>query len=69
LLSSVPVPERVGLALRDEGGPLLPFLELVRAMESESAFDIRDCADRLLIGPGEANRALLTALRAARQLD
>jgi len=69
LLASVPVPERVSLALHDEGGPLLPFLELVRAMESESAFDIRECADRLLIGPGEASRALLTALRSARQLD
>ena len=69
LLASVPVAERVALALRDEGGPLLPFLELVRAMESESAFDIRECADRLLIGPGEASRALLTGLRAARQLD
>ena len=69
LLASVPVPEAVQLALRDEVGPYQPYLELVQAIESESAYDIRDCADRLLLGPGEVNRALLTALRAARPLD
>jgi c-di-GMP phosphodiesterase len=69
LLASVPVPESVQLALRDEVGPYQPYLELVKAIESESAFDIRECADRLLLGPGEVNRALLTALRSARALD
>jgi EAL and modified HD-GYP domain-containing signal transduction protein len=69
LLAGVPVPERVQLALQDEAGPYQPYLELVQAIENESAYDIRDCADRLLLGPGEVNRALLTALRSARQLD
>jgi EAL and modified HD-GYP domain-containing signal transduction protein len=53
----------------DEGGPYSPYLELVRAIERESLFDIRECTERLLLGPGEVNRALLAALRQAQQLD
>jgi EAL and modified HD-GYP domain-containing signal transduction protein len=72
LLSSLPVPERVRqtlLASEPGDGPYGPYLELVRAVESESAFDIREAADRLLLGPAEVNRALLAALLAARSLD
>jgi EAL and modified HD-GYP domain-containing signal transduction protein len=69
LLSNVPVPESIQLALRGDGGPHLPYLDLVRAIEAESLFDIRDCTDRLFLGPAEVNRALLAALRSARQLD
>ena len=72
LLGSLPVPERVRhtlLASEPGGGPYGPYLELVRAIESESAFDIREAADRLLLGPAEVNRALLSALLAARSLD
>lgn len=69
LLAAVPVPERVRLALAGEGGPYQPYLELVRAIESESVFDIRDCSERLLLGAAEVNRALLASLRSARQLD
>jgi EAL and modified HD-GYP domain-containing signal transduction protein len=69
LLDSVPVPERVQQALRGEGGPYLAYLDLVRAIENESVFDIRECAERLLLRPMEVNSALLRALRAARHLD
>jgi EAL and modified HD-GYP domain-containing signal transduction protein len=69
LLASVPVPERVQAALRDDDGPFQPFLELVRAIESSAVFDIREHSERLLLGPAEVNRALLTALRGARALD
>ncbi|NLZ41098.1 MAG: HDOD domain-containing protein, partial [Comamonadaceae bacterium] len=69
LLAAVPVPERVRLALAGEGGPYQPYLELVRAIEGESVFDIRDCSERLLLGAAEVNRALLASLRSARQLD
>ncbi len=72
LLKSVPVPERVRqtlLADEPAGGPFGPYLELVRAIERESVFDIRECSERLLLGPGEVNRALLAALRQAQQLD
>ncbi len=72
LLTSVPVPERVRqtlLADEPAGGPFGPYLELVRAIERESLFDIRECSERLLLGPGEVNRALLAALRQAQQLD
>jgi EAL and modified HD-GYP domain-containing signal transduction protein len=69
LLGSVPVPERVQLALRGEGGPYQPFLDLVRAIEQESVFDIREQSEALLLGPAAVNRAVLSALRAAQQLD
>ena len=69
LMQNVPVPERVQQALRGEGGPYQPYLELLRAIEQEAVFDIRDCSDRLVLGPTEVNRALLMALSSARQLD
>ena len=69
LLRSVPVPERVRQALLEHDGPLQPWLELVRAIEGEALLDIRDCAERLLLGQGEVNRAVLAALAAARTLD
>lgn len=69
LLASLPVPERVVQALSGEGGPYLAHLELVRAIEQESAYDIREARDRLMLGPREVNRALLAALATARQLD
>lgn len=69
LLASVPVPERVQQALIADAGPFAPFLALVRAIEAESAYDIREAADRLLLAPAEVNRGLIAALAAARQLD
>jgi EAL and modified HD-GYP domain-containing signal transduction protein len=69
LLSNLPVPDRVRKALLGEGGPYLPYLDLVRAVEQEAVFDIRDCTERLLLNPAEVNRALLSALRGARQLE
>lgn len=69
LLKMVPVPARVQEALLGTGGPFLPYLDLARAIESESLFDIRETAERLLVGPAELNRALLHALVAAREVD
>ncbi len=69
LLESVPVPERVRLALLGEGGPHLPYLQLVQAVEQEAVFEIREATDRLLLRPLEVNAALLAALKSARQLD
>ena len=69
LFNSVPVPERVRQALLDDSGPFQPYLDLVRAIEQESLFDIRECSEKLFMGPGEVNRALLAALAAARALD
>lgn len=69
LLGVVPVPERVRLTLTADGGPYQPYLDLVRALEDQSVFDIRACAERLLLGPAEVNRALLASLRSARLLD
>jgi c-di-GMP phosphodiesterase len=69
LLKSLPVPERVREALVAQTGPFAPYLDLVRAIENEALFDIRECADRVFMGMFEINSAVLRALRAARQLD
>jgi c-di-GMP phosphodiesterase len=72
LLSSLPVPDRVQQALRNDagdGGPYMPYLQLVQAIEQESLFDIREHAETLMLGTAAVNRALLLALRAGRQLD
>lgn len=65
LLDSLPVPERVRDCLRDGRGPFQPVLALVQAIESESLFDIRACADHLMLSVAEVNRALLRALATA----
>jgi EAL and modified HD-GYP domain-containing signal transduction protein len=69
LLKSIPVPERVYQALAEETGPFWPYCELIRAVEAESLFEIRDAAERLLMGQAEMNRALLKALAGASHLD
>jgi EAL and modified HD-GYP domain-containing signal transduction protein len=69
LIKSVPVPERVQQALQSGSGPFQPYLQMVMAIENESLYDIREGADRLFMGLTEVNRAVLAALRSARQLD
>ena len=69
LLQSIPVPERVRQALVDDSGPYQPYLQLVRALEAESVFDYRDCADALMLGAGEINACVLRALHKAAQLE
>lgn len=69
LLRSIPVPQDVSDALVQGGGRFRPYLDLVRAVEQESLFDIRQAADTLMLAPAEINRALLRAQMVARQLD
>ena len=69
LLKSVPVPDSVRQVLVDGVGPYQPLLEVVRAVENESLFDVRDSAERLLLGVGEINRAVLRALAQAMQIQ
>lgn len=69
LLQSIPVPERVRQALVEGSGPYQPYLELVRAIESENVFDYRERAEALMIGTGEINVAVLRALHKAAQLE
>jgi EAL and modified HD-GYP domain-containing signal transduction protein len=68
-LSTLAVPERVRAALVDGVGPYQPLLELVRAIESESAPDIRAARDAAYIDPLDINRALLKTLSLAATLD
>lgn len=69
LLQSIPVPERVRQALAEDSGPYQPYLALVRAIEAESVFDYRECADALMLGAGEINACVLRALHKAAQLE
>ena len=69
LLRLVPMPERVHQVLLRGEGPFAPYLELAQAIENESAFDIREAAARVMMSASEVNRALLTALTTATQLD
>jgi len=69
LLDTLPVPERVRQALAEETGPYKPYIELVRAVESESLFEFRDAAETLMMSVSEINRAQLRALMAASELE
>lgn len=69
LLNNIPVAERVFDALVNESGPYQPYLTLVRAVEDESLYDFRAAADALMMSVSEINRAILTALTAASQIE
>lgn len=69
LLRKVAVPDAVRAALVDGSGPHVAHLELVRAVESESVYDIRAAAQTALIPLPELNRAVLRALAAAKTYD
>jgi EAL and modified HD-GYP domain-containing signal transduction protein len=69
LLKSIPVPQDVFDALVHGTGRYRPYIDVVRAVEQESLFDIRDTAELLMLSVAEVNRALLRALLAVRQLD
>jgi EAL and modified HD-GYP domain-containing signal transduction protein len=69
LLGTIPVPERVRQTLVDKTGPFQPYMDVVQAAESESLYDFREAADRLMMGVGEINRAQLRAAMAAIELE
>ncbi len=69
LLKTIPVPERVFQALAQNTGPYQPYFELVRAIESESLYDVTAAADALMVSVTEINRAELRALTSAAQLE
>jgi len=56
-------------ALVEGTGPYHAFLEVVRAVENESIYDIREAGERLLLGTAEINRAVLAALSAAARIQ
>ena len=68
LLKTIPVQESVANALAHDTGPCAPFLALARAVEAESAYDVRECADALMLSVGDVNRALAKALVHAHSL-
>jgi EAL and modified HD-GYP domain-containing signal transduction protein len=69
LMRSIPVPDAVRAALVDAGGPYHSQLDLVRAVEAESVYDIRAAAEATMLGLPDVNRAVLRALSGAKQLD
>ncbi len=69
LLKTIPVPERVYQALVEGAGPHHPYLELARAVETETAPVINEYAEHLLMSLQEVNRAVLGTLTMANQLE
>jgi len=69
LMKTIPVPERVYQALVDGTGPYQPYFDLVQAVEHESLYDFRTAADTLMLSVSEINRAILSALTSATQID
>jgi EAL and modified HD-GYP domain-containing signal transduction protein len=69
LLKTIPVPEHVYQALVAHEGPYAPYFRLVEAIEGQSAFDIKDAAETLMITFADINTSLLTAMSNASQLD
>ena len=69
LLRTIPVPQRVHETLIDGTGPYAPYFKLVQAIEAESLYDFRECADALMMDVREINRAELRALASAADLD
>src|SRR5262245_6677458 len=59
LMQSIPVPDAVRAALVEQAGPYHAQLELVRAIEAESVYDIRAAAEATMLGLPEVNRAVL----------
>jgi len=68
LLKTIPVQESVAQALAHDSGPCAPFLALARAVEAESAYDIRETAEALMLSVGDVNRALAKSLVHAHSL-
>jgi len=68
LLKTIPVQESVANALAHDTGPCAPFLALARAVEAESAYDIRETAEALMLSVGDVNRALAKSLVHAHSL-
>ena len=69
LLRTIPVPQLVHETLIEGTGPYVPYFNLVKAIEAESLYDFRECADALMMDVREINQAELRALAAAADLD
>lgn len=69
LLEHVPMPSRVQVSLLGDGGPYNPHLRLMAALEQSSFVEVKELAEKLLVSHAEVNRALLSALVSARELE
>jgi EAL and modified HD-GYP domain-containing signal transduction protein len=69
LAGLVPMPQRVQASLQRADGPFAQHLSLMSAVEHASFAEMDEVADSLLIGQGDLNRAVLSALAAARWLE
>ncbi len=69
LLRTIPVPQLVHETLIEGTGPYAPYFNLVKAVEAESLYDFRECAEALMMGVREINQAELRALASAADLD
>jgi EAL and modified HD-GYP domain-containing signal transduction protein len=69
LADLVPMPPRVQASVQRADGPFAQHLRLMEAVEHASFAEMEEVADSLLIAPRDLNRAVLSALSAARWLE
>ncbi|HET6788370.1 MAG TPA: HDOD domain-containing protein [Aquabacterium sp.] len=69
LLKTIPVPERVFMALSERTGPYEPYFRLVKSIEGQTIDEIREASDNLMMSAQDINSAVLKAIRAATELD
>jgi EAL and modified HD-GYP domain-containing signal transduction protein len=69
LLEHVPMPARVQVTLLGGSGPYADHLALLDAIEGASLTDLREVALRMRLMPEALNKAILSALASARELD
>jgi EAL and modified HD-GYP domain-containing signal transduction protein len=69
LLKTIPVPERVYQVLAEGAGPYEPYFNLIKAIEGNSLYDIKEAAEALMLTMGDINAAVIKAMTAASQLD
>lgn len=69
LLEHVPMPSRVQVSLLSDGGPYTLHLRLMAALEQSSFVEVREVAERLLLSTADVNRAVMSALVSARELE
>lgn len=69
LVELVPMPPRVQASLLRADGPFTQYLNLMAAVEHASFAEVDEVADGLMIGQGDVNRGVMSALAASRWLD
>lgn len=69
LLQAIHASNAISAALARNTGPYLPYLEMVRSLEAGLIYPIYEAAEKLTLGMGEVNQALLASTAAAFDME